>query len=140
MRRGFLVATLVGGLSTAALAQQPSNPHHQTTAPPGARFEILQSQLAARLTFRLDRFTGHVAQLVRTKEDDHAWEGMQVVGLPSIPNPARARFQLFTSGLAVRHRFLIDTDTGKSWVVVTAKRTAADGTEYEVSRWVPFVE
>jgi hypothetical protein len=122
MRCDVPVATLVSGLSTSLLAQQPSNLHQQTTPPPGARFEILQSQLVARLTFRLDRFTGHVAQLVKTKEDDNAWDEMQVVGLPSIPNPARARFQLFTSGIAARHTFLIDADTGKSWVVVTAKR------------------
>jgi hypothetical protein len=53
---------------------------------------------------------------------------------------SRARYQLFTSGLAARHTFLIDTETGRTWVVVTAKRKAQDGSEYEVNSWQPFAD
>jgi len=131
---------MVGVLGPGLHAQQPSDVHQQTTAPPNARFEGVQSELAARWTFRLDRFSGHVALLVRTKDDDNAWEDMEVLTLPFIAPPGRARFQLFTSGIAVRYTFLIDTETGKTWVVVTNKRKSMDGTEYDVSRWVPFAD
>lgn len=58
---------------------QESKPAHQLTFPvPSARFEILQSPLAARWTFRLDRYTGKVWQLVKTKDDDNTWEEMLV--------------------------------------------------------------
>ncbi len=140
MRSVTLVVVALGLATTGVLAQQPSDVHQQTTPPVNARFEILQSELAAKWTFRLDRFTGHVAQLVKTKDDDSTWEDMQVIGLPPVNQPGRARFQLFTSGLAARYTFLIDTDTGKSWVVVTAKSKSADGSEYDVNRWVPFAE
>jgi len=139
MKRLASLLLMVGTLSTPLLAQQmPSDVHQQTTPPSNARFEVLESELAAKWTFRLDRFTGHVAQLVKTKDDDNAWEDMQVVGLPTLSAPNRARFQLFTSGLAARFTFLIDTDTGQSWVVVSGKAKHADGTEYDVNRWVPF--
>jgi hypothetical protein len=126
--------------SSGALAQNPSDVHQQTTTPPSARFEIVQSQLAAKWTFRLDRFTGQVAQLVKTSDDENNWEEMEVVSLPSVSNPPRPRFQLFTSGLAAKHTFLIDTDTGKTWVGVTGKRKRPDGTEYEINIWQPFAK
>ena len=50
------------------------------------------------------------------------------------------RFQLFTSGVAARYTFLIDTETGKTWVLVTGKKKQPDGTEYEVNSWQPFAE
>ena len=137
----FAVATIfLLILSGNSLAQQTSDIHQHTTPPVGARFEIVQSELAAKWTFRLDRFTGHVAQLVKTEDDDNTWEEMTVLNLPPVTAPLHPRFQLFMSGLAARYTFLIDTETGKTWVVVTGKKKRADGTEYEVNSWQPFAE
>src|SRR5262245_55244528 len=141
MKNSVLLAGLIILFTTPLLAQDPpSDIHQQTTPPANARFEIVQSELLARLTFRLDRFTGRVAQLVRTDDDGSAWEDTEVKGLPSLAQPARARFQLFTSGLAARHTFLIDTENGKTWIVVTRKVKRADGTVYDLSLWEPFPE
>ena len=118
----------------------PSPPHQQTSPSSAARFEILQSLLAAKWTFRLDRYSGRVWQLVKTSDDDNTWEEMPVIGLPKGQNTGKPRFQLFTSGLAARHTFLIDNDTGKTWLVVTDKRKSKDGTEYDVNVWQPFAE
>jgi hypothetical protein len=125
-------------VASALVAQQTSDIHQQTTSPPNARFEIVQSELAAKWTFRLDRFTGSVAQLVSTKDNDNAWEEMEIEGLEPVKPAMRARFQVFTSGLAAKHTFLIDTDTGKTWVLVGGKRKRDDGTEEEISLWQPF--
>ena len=35
---------------------------------------------------------------------------------------------------------MIDTDTGKTWILVTGKHTKDDGTELEISSWQPFDE
>ena len=127
--------------STSICAQDfPNNIHQHTTTPSTARYEIVQSELAAKLTFRLDRITGYVRQLVRTKEDNNAWEATRVIDLPSISAPLRPRFQIFTSGIAGRHTFLIDTDTGKTWVVVSVKSKNLDGTEHDEVVWQPFEE
>lgn len=66
-----LVAILVG---PASAQDELNNVHQATVPPPGARYEIIQSQLAAHWTFRLDRFTGRVAQLVRIEDDESTWE------------------------------------------------------------------
>ena len=128
-------------LLTVARAQDfPPSAHQQTAPSIGARFEVLQSTLAAKWTFRLDRYSGRVWQLVKTKDDDNAWEEMQVFEGPRIQAPTRPRFQLFASGLAARHTFLLDGDTGKTWLIVTGKRKRPDGTEFEVTSWQPFAE
>jgi len=127
--------------TTTPAQEPPSNVHQQTTTPANARYEIVQSELAAKLTFRLDRFTGQVRQLVHTKDDSNTWQMTTVIGgLPGITSAPRARFQIFTSGLAARHTFLIDTDTGKTWTLLTLKGKNPDGTEYEEVVWGPFVE
>jgi hypothetical protein len=132
---GLLVLATVPRIS---LAQDSRNIHQQTTSPENARYEIVQSELAAKWTFRLDRFTGRVAQLVKTVNDENMWEDMEVVGLSNASTPTKPRFQIFTSGIAARHTFLLDTDTGNTWVIATDKRVRADGTEYEVHIWAPF--
>ena len=80
-------------------------PHQYTMLPADARFAIVQSQLAAKWTFRLDRFSGEVFQLVKTFDDSNVWEQMEVVGLPRVSTPLRPHFQIFTSGSPARHTF-----------------------------------
>jgi len=137
------LAILLAGtilFSHSAGAQQTADVHQRTDLPPTARFEIVQSELAAKWTFRLDRFSGRVAQLVRTAQDDNGWEEMRVIGLPPMATPPKPRFQLFTSGLAAKHTFLIDTETGKTWVLVTSKKTGTEGTQYDENVWQPFAD
>jgi len=140
MRCVAMILAILAALPASVPAQEVSHSHQQTTAPVNARFEIVQSQLAARWTFLLDRFTGGVAQLVKTKDEDNTWENMEVIGLPTRSTPSKPHFQIFTSGLAARHTFLLDTDSGKTWIVVSVKRKSADGTEHEVNLWEPFAE
>ena len=130
----ILLLTLSGNL----LAQQTSDIHQQTTAPAGARFELVQSELAAKWTFRLDRFTGRISQLVKAASGGNAWEDMIILGLPSTTGTPHAKFQICTSGLAARHTFLIDVETGRTWVISSEKTTDKEGHEQESSAWEPF--
>lgn len=140
MKQSVIAFTTFAICTIAAGQDYPSPPHQQTSTNPGARFEILQSPLAARWTFRLDRFNGRVWQLVRTKDDENIWDEMLVLDLPKFQSAARPRFQLFTSGLSARHTFLMDSDSGRTWIVVTGKDKNSDGTEYEYNAWQPFAE
>ncbi len=137
--KSSVLALCLALASSLSLAQDRAAVIHEQTSPvPGARFEVLQSTVAARWTFRLDRHTGRIWQLVKTRDDDNTWEEMPVVGLPQAGGTARPRFQLFASGLAARHTFLLDTDTGRTWVVVRGTRRGADGVEAEYFAWERF--
>jgi hypothetical protein len=138
MKNLTAAAILLLTLSGSAFAQQASDIHQQTTAPAGARFEIVQSELAARWTFRLDRFTGRVSQLVTPPLGGHVWDGMIVLDLPPASGTPHAKFQIFTSGIAAKHTFLIDVETGKTWVLESIKTTDKDGNEEEYNEWEPF--
>lgn len=127
---------IVGAAQGAAHAQLQTSPHAVTTISSDARYEIVQSQLAAKWTFRLDRNCGRVWQLVRTAEDENAWESMEVVGLDPCKSDKLSHFVIFSSGLAAKHTFLIDTSTGKTWTLTTL--TGRRGSETTV--WVPFAD
>lgn len=136
-----LLIAFIALSSSCCWAQETASPPHQsTTSPSGARFELIQSPLAAKWTFKLDRFAGRVWQLVRTKDDENAWEEMPVAASIPLADSTRPRFQIFSSGLAARHTFLLDSLNGKTWVLSAGKRKASNGTEYEIVSWQPFAE
>lgn len=81
-----------------------------------------------------------MSQFVRTSDDDNTWEEMDVIDLPEVEKPTRPRFQIFTSGIAVRFTLLIDTDTGRTWQVVTSKQKLTSGKEIDVTQWSPIRE
>ena len=97
----------------------------------------MQSQLAARWTFRLDRYTGEVMQLLLNSQKENTWVKVPVQGVPKIKAANRPRFQIFTSGLAARHSFLLDTSTGKTWTLIFDSIPTKDG-ETEAIVFKPF--
>ena len=129
-----LVVSLLSGLAAA----QSANVHQSTTQPADGRFEIVQSPIAAKWTFRLDQHRGNVDQLVETSDGALAWQGMFVLGLPDVSSERKARFAIFASGIAARFTFLIDSQTGQTWVLNSFSGTE-DGSDGFVG-WIPFKE
>ena len=114
--RKYLIFLVFNTTLTMAHAQSDlENVHQKTTKPTGGRYEIVQSELAAKWTFRLDRFTGKVSMLVKDDKDNLSWQEMDITKLPTITKPNTPRFLIFTSGLAARNTFLMDCITGNTW-------------------------
>jgi hypothetical protein len=110
--------------------------HSSTAISNQARYEIVQSSLAARFTFRVDKVCGNISQLVVTANDKPLWESMSVIKLPKCNNDGKIRYQLFLSGLAARHTFLMNTDNGKTWQI----RSFTNKNGNEESAWFPLDE
>ena len=134
---GVILASSFSVLSGLAAAQS-NDVHQSTTQPAGGRFEIVQSPIAAKWTFRLDRHRGNVDQLVETQDGALAWQGMFVLGLPDVSPEPKARFTIFASGIAARFTFLIDSQTGQTWVLNSFSDTD-EGSDSLVG-WLPFLE
>ena len=66
------------------------------------------------------------------------WRQMSVIELPAIADADEPRFVLFTSGIAARHTFLMDSRTGKTWMLMTLSATE-DEPEERVG-WTPFLD
>jgi|SaaInlStandDraft_2_1057019.scaffolds.fasta_scaffold368307_1 hypothetical protein len=133
--RNCLLAIIILSLTSAlGWAQEASPPPVSSHPPTDARYTIIQSPLAGKWQFRLDRFAGYVYQIVKTSSGGTSWERMPVVGLPSRRSGNKPHYQIFTSGLAARHTFLLNTDSGKSWVLTS--QTSSDGSKQNV--WAPF--
>lgn len=117
MRKYLSLVVISVGLVCGSASAQANQSPQSTEAPNDSRFEVIQSELAARWTFRLDKQCGRVAQLVSTELGGVAWQEMMVLNLPDCDLLGRLRYQIFTSGLAARHTFLIDTQSGRSWIL-----------------------
>lgn len=90
--------------------------------PENARFQIVQSEMAAKATFKLDRFTGRVWQLLSTP-DGNIWSQMSVESLSPNGVPSSApRFHIFTSGVALKFTYLLDTMSGRTWEFASSEK------------------
>ena len=111
----FLVIISFIFISLGAMAQIEKHPY-VSTSQTGGRFEIIQSPIARRLTFRLDKYTGEVFQYVLGKDDKPLWEKISNVWLSLILDKDKKqdyiKFQLFMGGIAVADCFLLDIETG----------------------------
>jgi hypothetical protein len=136
--RVFSVACIVVIGHTVPANGQREAGHHVTRAPFQARFEIFQSESAPRWTFRLDRFNGQIDELVDAAGRGYLWQEMVVPDRPEILAPTGPRFQLLTSAsqFGARHTILLDTETGKTWILnLTDARTSRGGL---IQVWTPL--
>ena len=115
--RALTVTCCLWGACAYEAAAQTTVANQSTTPPADARYEIVQSALTAKVTLRLDRFTGETDQLTIRLDSTLTWEKFPRSngGLPDTKISGRANYQVFTSGLGVRITFLMNVNTGASW-------------------------
>lgn len=84
-------------------------------APDTARYEIVQSELGAKITLKIDKYDGRIYLLVESKKK-LAWQLMAVDKHPQDKKiPGKVNYQIFTSGLGVKFTFLLNVNTGATW-------------------------
>ena len=94
------------------------------TSTEGGRYEIVQSEIARKYFFKLDKYTGDVYMLVLKSDGDVTWEKMQVIGLGlDTIKKDTINFQIFIGGMAVSDCFMINIHTGKTYKLYQDKDT-----------------
>lgn len=94
---------------------QESNRNQVSTAPDSVQYELIQSELGARYTFKVDKFNGYIFQLVQG-EEDLTWQKIELVDIFQDKDSLdRVNYQLFVSGLGARYIFLLNVNTGMTW-------------------------
>ena len=114
----FLLGFLCITFASAPLSAQENAVSLSSTVPDSARYEVVQSPLLAKLTFRLDRFTGETWQFVTKKKGGYAWQRVERLELSNDSKVAgRVNYQMFLSGIRAQTTVLINTNTGASWYI-----------------------
>lgn len=120
-------------LSMAANSQEEfqTYPNQKTDIPEDARYEFIQSPIAAKATFKFDRFTGDTYQIVRREDSTLTWQTIHREIHPKdngqIKN--KVNYQLFLSGLSMRFTYLMNIRSGAVWQLV---KTPADDYLWEL--------
>jgi hypothetical protein len=116
MKKVLLASAFLFILSYSLQGQDLQSSEHQaSTLPTDARFEMFQSGLGVKWTFRLDRVTGNVERLVSAKSGNLVWEKTRVLPHPKAVNTVKPHFQIFVSSLPEQVTLLLDTESGATW-------------------------
>lgn len=102
---------------------QQSNRNQISSVPNTARYEIIQSELGARITLKIDKFLGNIYLLVEGM-DGLSWQLLFVE--PNLNDKKfgdKVNYQIFTSGLGQRFTFLLNIHTGATWQLTEDKRS-----------------
>ena len=133
----IFLSILLGAV--ALRAETHSAERVQTHLPANSRYEIVQSGIAAKFTFRLDKYTGKVWQYVENLTDNSVgWTPMLVMQPEKVETSSLARFQLFESAVAARFDYLLDSMTGRTWILTDYQRPGKSDDIDE--RWEPIPE
>lgn len=149
MRYVFAATLFCGALlfscTGSAVAQELGAPSLQvsasqkTSAPPDARFEVIQTNSNIRTTLKLDKYTGTVYELVRNKDlvrakdEEYAWGVTKRLPHPldKIEANDLVNYQIVTSSVGVRYTFLVNINTGATWKL-------SSDPDKEQSYWYPI--
>jgi hypothetical protein len=125
IKNGFVICFFILTMST--YGQQ--NGTNQTTSLIGGRWEFFMSDVAVRYTFKIDKFTGDVFQYVKRSDETYTWQIVEKYrNVNDIVKDNVINYQLFSSGQGIRFTFLLNTNTGLTWKLVT---TADGGLVFE---------
>lgn len=114
----FLTGCLLVLWVSPSFAQEQNAVSLSSTVPDSARFEVVQSPLLAKLTFRLDRFTGETWQFVSTQNGGYTWQRIERIPLPNDTKMSgKVNYQMFLSGIRAQVTVLMNTNTGASWYI-----------------------
>ena len=119
----LLLLAILAFPGSRALAQRDFVQHERTLAPADARYEFVQSALGARFSFRVDKVTGRVDQIVMREDSTLTWQRIPRLEHPSGDTqvPGRVNYQMFISGIGNRHTYLLNVNNGATWQLVITK-------------------
>ncbi len=118
---GFIICLII--LTSNVFGQQIST--NQSTSLCGGHWEIFLSSISLRITFKIDKYTGAVFELVQQYDKTLTWQFVgKDVRSTDVQKADTINYQLFTSGLGSGYTFLMNTNTGLTWKIVTIENGA----------------
>jgi hypothetical protein len=111
----LFVTVILTSVSSAVQERSASTP---SVVPDPARYQVVQSLILAKLTFRLDRFTGATWQFAKKAGDGYTWQQIRRIDVINDTKlNSKVIYQIFLSAIRALVTVLINTNTGASWVI-----------------------
>lgn len=80
------------------------------------RFEIIQSNMLAMQTFKIDKISGFICNLAMREDSTYTWDPVEVEQSKyNVKKPNVINYQLYISGIAARYCFLLNINNGLTW-------------------------
>lgn len=93
---------------------------NQSTSFCGGRWEIFMSEVGAKISFKFDKYTGDIYQMVRAEDNSLIWQPMKKEeSSKDIQKTDIINYQLFSSGLGIKYTFILNTNSGLVWQLVS---------------------
>lgn len=89
------------------------------------RYQIVQSTISARGTYKVDTYAGKVYQLVVDGSNNETWELLKRIGNDTNDKQVdgKQNYQIFLSSLAMKFTYLINVNTGATWQLMQDPNT-----------------
>ena len=87
------------------------------TAAPDGRFEIVQSEIIRKNTFKIDKCTGRIWMLCSSNAGVSWWSEMYREDYSQEDYKNGINFQIFMGGMMARDCFVMDVNNGKTWML-----------------------
>lgn len=88
----------------------------------GGKYELVQSDMVARLTFKIDKHNGRVWQIIEESDGSYSWDMIErEESANDVKIDNKINYQFFMSGLAVKFSYLINVNTGIVWQILERK-------------------
>lgn len=89
-----------------------------STSQTGGRYEIIQSDRARVLTFKVDKYDGIVYQLVIKEDSTYTWQEIPRYNkIKDQCKPGTINYQVFMGGIMQCDCFLLNIQTGAVWLL-----------------------
>ncbi|MEA3523223.1 MAG: hypothetical protein U9R50_09610 [Campylobacterota bacterium] len=112
MKYRFILLIL---LVSSTLFSRESHRNQITTVPDISRYSIIQSELSADMTFRLDKYTGIVSRMLEGNKGTFWLKLKREKHANDIQSKNSVNYQIFASGLNIQMIYLLNVHTGVTW-------------------------
>lgn len=118
--RHHLTTLLLLAMTICPAYCQLERHHAVSSEATGGRYEIIQSPLVRRCTFRIDKYTGWVDQLVGTTDNNFSWQHVPTLTYDGDDSPkTKINYVLFMGGHMAKDCFLMNINNGYTWVLTS---------------------
>ena len=114
MKYGLIVLFLI--INTTLFAKLVGHAQ-MTSVPNNTPYSIIQSEISANMTFRLNKYTGEVLRMLDGNKGPYWLQVRREKHSKDIQKKGTVNYQIFTSGLNTQMIYLLNVNTGITWYI-----------------------